>query len=77
MITDEEVDVSGVEREEWGGVAPRARPIYESEGQGQGWDLEEKCSFRRGIGGGAKGVNEGAQKACGAIGCRSSCRRTW
>lgn len=36
MITDEEVDVSGVEREEWGGVAPRARPIYESEGQGQG-----------------------------------------
>lgn len=32
VIIDEEVDVFGVEREEWGGVVFRVRFIYESEG---------------------------------------------
>lgn len=34
VIADEEIDVSGVEWEGWGGTATRARPFHE----GEGWD---------------------------------------
>lgn len=48
VVTNEEMDVSGVERGS-GGMACRARPFGDRRELGQGWDLEKKGKFRESL----------------------------